>query len=374
VFAAVLLTAALIVKNEEEFLGTCLASIKTLVDETVIVDTGSTDRSREIAREAGARVKDVAWTGDFSAARNQALDLARGEWILYIDADETARPGSFAEMRAQLTNSKRVGYYAHLHPRPGYTPYRLLRLFRNHPSIRFSGIIHERIWPSLLEHYSEADVGESQLTLDHLGYEGDPAVKNARNLPLLHKALRQDPTRVFSWCHLADIYRVLGRERFAERAWRSALALSRSKTRPGQEDYLPYAGLLQFMVEKGGDARALALEAVGRFDSNAQLWWLNGRALMKQGDFAGAISAFERVLAFGERGDFDRAVAYDGRVFNLLSYDSLATCHFRLGQFTQSRHYYELAEACDPSRLEYRTKAALCTRLERSSGAAAPKA
>jgi len=368
----VLLTAALIVKNEEKFLGACLSSINGLVDETVIVDTGSTDGSKELAIQGGARLKEIAWTGDFSAARNQALDLARGEWILYIDADETARSGSFPEIRAQLANSKLIGYHVQLHPRPGYTPYRILRLFRNDPKIRFRGIIHENPWPAILERYSQSDVGFSQLTLDHLGYEGDQSRKHARNLPLLHQALRQDPTRVFSWCHLANIYLTLGKELFAERAWGSALAIVRSRTQPAQDDYLPYAALIQRIVEKGGDADDLILEAIERFASNPQIWWLKGRALLKQGKFENAAQAFERVLAFGKKGDFDPYVAYDARIFNVVSYDSLATCYFRLGEYGRGRHYYELAAACDSSRLEYRVKAALCARLGRTARAASP--
>jgi len=365
VFLSVLLTAALIVKNEEKFLGACLSSIKDLVDETVIVDTGSTDRSKELAMEAGARLREIAWTGDFSAARNQAIDLARGEWILHIDADETARPGDFREIRAQLANSKRFGYYVQLHPKPGYTPYRILRLFRNDPKTRFRGIIHENLWPSILERYSESEVGRSKLTLDHVGYEGDQGWKHARNLPLLHKALRQDPTRVFCWCHLAHIYLALGKERFAERAWRSALALVRSKTQPAQDDYLPYVGLIQWMVENDGNADELIQDGIQRFASNPQMWWLKGRALIQQGRFGDAVPAFERLLAFGENGDFDPYVAYDAKIFNVLSYDSLATCYFRLGDYPRSRHYYELAAACDSGRLEYRVKAALCARMER---------
>ena len=367
-----LLTAALIVRNEQQFLGACLESIRELVDETVIVDTGSTDCSKEIATTGGARLSEFAWTGDFSAARNQALDLARGEWILYIDADETARPENFAEVRAQLAASEQVGYNVWLHPRPGYTPYRILRLFRNHPNIRFSGVIHERVWPAILKHYREADVGQSPLTLDHLGYEGDPAVKNKRNLPLLHRSLREDPTRVFCWCQLADIYVALGRERFAEKAWRSALALARSRKQPGAEDYLPYIGLIPFLLERGGDARELVAEAIDRFPSNVQVWWLKGRALMKWGEFSAAIDTFERLLAFGEHGNYDSTVAYDTRVFNVFSWDSLATCCFRLGDYRRGRRYWELAAAFDPSRTEYRVKAALCARLEKSGRALAP--
>jgi len=362
----VLLSAALIVRNEERFLGACLSSIKDLVDEAVVVDTGSTDRSREIAIEHGARVEEFAWTADFSAARNRALDLARGGWILYIDADETVRAGLFREVRAQLTEPERVGYYVNLYPRPACTPYRVLRLFRNDPRIRFRGIIHENVWPSILEQGWGTMVGVAPLTLDHFGYEGDQRHKHARNLPLLHKSLRQDPTRVFAWCHLADIYLALGKPRRAEWAWCKALDLVRSRTTTAQDDHLPYSRLIESMIERGDNSDNLLREALDRFPSNAWLWWLHGRAMAGQKEFSKAISSFERVLAFGKAGDFDPYVAYDARLFGALAYEALGGCCFRLGAFGESRRYYELAAACDPERLEYRTKRALCARLEHS--------
>ncbi len=88
----VVLTASMIVRNEETVLEGCLASIQSLVDEVVIVDTGSTDRSKSIAQAFGARVFDFEWCDDFAAARNEALRWASGEWILYIDADERMGP------------------------------------------------------------------------------------------------------------------------------------------------------------------------------------------------------------------------------------------------------------------------------------------
>ena len=78
----------MIVRDEEKVLGDCLRSIRDHVDEIVITDTGSTDRSREIAGEFGARVLEQPLQDDFSAARNHSLDAATGDWILYIDADE----------------------------------------------------------------------------------------------------------------------------------------------------------------------------------------------------------------------------------------------------------------------------------------------
>ena len=90
--SAPLLSATLIVRDEERNLRDCLGSIDGVVDEVVVVDTGSTDGSVEIARELGARVDLPPWRGDFSEARNVALEEARGEWILYLDADERLRP------------------------------------------------------------------------------------------------------------------------------------------------------------------------------------------------------------------------------------------------------------------------------------------
>src|SRR5579883_1951392 len=102
------LSAAIIVKNEERHLPECLSSLAGLVDEIVIVDTGSTDRTREIAASAGARIFDFPWMGDFSAARNHALNQVRGDWTLYIDADERVRPESIAATLAQPDNPQTV--------------------------------------------------------------------------------------------------------------------------------------------------------------------------------------------------------------------------------------------------------------------------
>src|SRR5262245_9349207 len=216
----VLLSAALIVRNEERVLGGCLLSIRDVVDEIVVVDTGSRDRTPHIARNLGARLYDFPWRDDFSAARNHALDRARGEWILYIDADEALRPCDVGALRTQLSDSSHVGYRVLLHARPGLTPYWEMRLFRNDPAIRFRGVMHESIRPGIEAYRARhgGSVGESPLVIDHRGYEGDQLPKHWRNLPLLARALREDPRRVFVLCHLASVCAAIGRAGLAERA------------------------------------------------------------------------------------------------------------------------------------------------------------
>ena len=367
-----LLSACLIVKNEARYLGACLRSLTGLVDEIIVVDTGSTDTSRWIARRHGARVFDFEWIDDFAAARNRALDQARGEWILYIDADEHVRPASASRLREQLSSPAHVAYYVLLHSRPGLTAYWEMRLFRNDPRVRFGGVIHENIWPALAAYRADRGgrIGRSELVLDHEGYEGDQSAKHRRNLPLLKKRLRADPTAVYSWCHLAGIYAATGKLRLAERAWTRALEVVRAKPYRQPEDCLPYVGLIERGLRRGRAVEDLLEEALVKFPRNLYLQYLYGKALMRAGRFAEAIPVFERLRRSGEAGDYDHSFAYDVRLLDVIPYESLAACHFKLGHYAESRRYYELAAACDPGKLEYRVKQALCARLEPRSGLA----
>ena len=83
-----MLSLSMIVRDEEQKLGTCLESVKGFCDELVVVDTGSTDNTIAIAKDAGARVEEIEWPGDFTPARNKALEFVSGDWVLVLDADE----------------------------------------------------------------------------------------------------------------------------------------------------------------------------------------------------------------------------------------------------------------------------------------------
>ena len=91
---------------------------------------------------------------------------------------------------------------------------------------------------------------------------------------------------------------------------------------------------------------------------------------MADGDFESAIAVFEQIVAWGENGGYDQAIAYDMRLFNVLAYDSLATCYFRLRRYDESGRYFEQALACDPENREYQVKHAVCERLGSASGSA----
>ncbi len=194
------LTVCLIVRNEERFLGACLGSIRGLAWQIVVVDTGSTDRTAEIARAHGAEVLEFAWIDDFSAARNAGLELARGDWILILDADEELPGDQHAVLRGMLrvdgVLSWRLPIVDAGREADGcsYVP----RLFRNAPGAHFVGRVHEQAFGSL-EAARRAWGMESRLgeaTLVHHGYTAEltrSRDKVARNLALLERAIREQP-------------------------------------------------------------------------------------------------------------------------------------------------------------------------------------
>jgi tetratricopeptide (TPR) repeat protein len=360
-----LVSAALIVKNEERFLEACLASLQGVVDEIVVVDTGSVDRSKAIAQRAGARVGDFVWIDDFAAARNHGLSLCTGEWILYIDADERVRPGSAATLQAELSNRSYIGYEVLLHPVTGYSAYRSLRLFKNDPSIRFVGVIHENIWPAMTAYRARngGEMGMSRLILDHSGYEDNREKKNARNLPLLLKYLEREPSRIYCWCHLANIYKEQGHDLLAEQAWNNALSVIRRRGPFAPDDAMPYHGLIEHYLQKKRDARPLLEEALSFFPRNPRFEAFRGQVLLREGKFQEAIQVFQSLISRGAAGDYDNGSAYDLKLFTVYAWDALATCYFRMGDYAESRRYYAMAVEHDPDNMEFRVKQSLCSRL-----------
>jgi tetratricopeptide (TPR) repeat protein len=171
-----MLSLSMIVRNEAERLERCLLSVAGFVDEMVVVDTGSDDGTAAIAASCGASVHHLAWPGDFAPARNHALDLVTGDWVLVLDADEWLRPEARAPLRA-LMEQPQLLLINLLRQEVGaaQSPYSSVsRLFRRHPAIRWSRYYHAMVDDSvatLLElepHWQVVACGEPALV--HEGY------------------------------------------------------------------------------------------------------------------------------------------------------------------------------------------------------------
>jgi len=362
----VLLTAAMIVRNEEHCLPDCLKSIQPLVDEIVIVDTGSTDQSRAIARAFGAKVFDLQWPDDFSAARNEALRHSNGQWILYIDADESVLPIDRSQIQQHLSGAGTVAFTVRFYPYKGFTAYREYRIFRNDPRIRFDGVIHETILPSIRAVAADdhLTIGKTDLTVVHTGYDAEQDHKHARNLPLLRAQLARDPERIYCWWHLGMVLVGLGDLEGAEEAWTSAIKIIRKKDLRQAVDSLPYADLIRLRYRMGNNVNGFLEEALRFFPDQYLLLWTKGQVLMAEQRFSEAIGLFELLASIDPACLESAELAYDSRIFRALAYEPLATCHFKLGRFEESATYYALAENCEPENIAYRIRRQLaCAKL-----------
>jgi hypothetical protein len=362
------LSAALIVRDEARHLGDCLASIAPLVDEVVVVDTGSVDDTMEIARRAGARVFQFPWNGRFDDARNAALDRCSGRWILYIDADERVQP-ALTESRLALSTPRLLACRVPFYPRVGFTPYLEMRLFRNLPGIRFRGRIHETIIPSVEECIVTHGgyVGVANIPIHHLGYEGDLGHKHRRNLPLLREAVRDDPGRLFLWCDLARAAAALGEHEEAEAAWRRATRIVEESGACGGLASLPFIDLIAYRAHRGEPTGSDLDRALHLFPDNVPLRWLLGRERLREGRAAEALAVFEDLVHLGEAGAIDPNLAFDSRIVGVYPMEALADCYFRLGRFADAVPWFARALAHNPENLELRTKAAIASARARET-------
>ncbi|CQR71212.1 SPBc2 prophage-derived glycosyltransferase SunS [Sporomusa ovata DSM 2662] len=195
------LTACLIVKNEEHCLGDCLNSIKEWVDQIVVVDTGSTDNTVQVARQYDAQIEYFLWKDDFAAARNYSLQFAEGDWILVLDADE--RIEGDLTILSDLVAKDYEGYYLTVKSSLGTEKIEVedyvVRLFRNGRGYKFIGAIHEQIAGSIKERKGQDALAFSGIIVSHRGYEPEEILrkqKMVRNSQIIKTQLarRQDDT------------------------------------------------------------------------------------------------------------------------------------------------------------------------------------
>ena len=212
------LSVCMIVRNESHHLPKALASVKGIAAEIVVVDTGSTDDTVSIASAMGAKVLHFEWTDDFAAARNAALEAATQPWILSLDADQRLDSDSMGALATALQRSDcmaqvvTIDLYgpSTLNPDPTLgksaveLAFKSLRLFRNHPQIRFSGRVHEDVSKSLLS-LGQSHWPDSGVVLADHGYvhTEERERKRQRNLLLLRRVHQEQPHEIFPAYKLA---------------------------------------------------------------------------------------------------------------------------------------------------------------------------
>lgn len=198
------------VKDEERVLARCLESFRPAWDELIIVDTGSKDRTAAIAAEAGARfVPFSACNGsdgkirNFSLARNAAIDLAKGDFILWMDADDVLQPGGAERLRKHAGKTKHAGLQITI--RWGRDSWLQTRLFKNDPRNRFVGRIHE--YPQIHGSLST----DRAIVVEHLPDKTGKESSGDRNLRMCELEVKDDPSNLRALFYYGNALRLAGR-------------------------------------------------------------------------------------------------------------------------------------------------------------------
>lgn len=226
------ISQCMIVKNEEQNISRALSWGKGLVFEQIVVDTGSTDRTVEIARQMGAKVCHFTWIDDFSAAKNYAISKASGDWIAFLDADEYFTEEDGKKMVSYVNELQNTSCdiiltgWVNLNGQGEIISVMTqCRVFRNRPELRYKGRIHEHLVRSDDKTAEMVDLVED-LSIFHTGYEErELKKKEGRNLPLIQAELLENPDNYKMLGYLGKEYMILEQYDQAAEVFQKAISL-----------------------------------------------------------------------------------------------------------------------------------------------------
>ncbi|WP_425058769.1 hypothetical protein SCACP_34250 [Sporomusa carbonis] len=305
-----MLSLCMIAKDEEKNLPRCLRSVAGVVDEIIVVDTGSTDRTVEIAREFGAKVYTFPWNDNFSDARNLSLEMASGNWILFLDADEELTPDSGIALKQAIEATDVDGYFVTIINYLGNEgwndtcPDLVFRLFRNRPDYRFRGAIHEQIVDAILENNSQACCRRAEnITLLHYGYldrQIEEKDKKNRNLHIIEKELADNPqNHLLRYHYGVELYRVKRYQQAAEELIKAANGVD------PQTIYYPkllrYIVLAYYGAKMPEQALSIINTATRLFPDYADLYYYAGLIHFDCQEYGKAAAAYNKAVSLPEQ-------------------------------------------------------------------------
>lgn len=376
------LSLCMIVKNEEKELPLCVNSVKPVLDEIIIVDTGSADNTKEVARQLGARVFDFPWVDDFSAARNHSILRATGDYILWLDADDRVDEGEVEKIRLLkriFPWKKNKAYYLTVNsqsPADGETHFYQLRIFPNVAGARFEGRVHEQVF------YRLKDLGiesvQTDIMIRHTGYRDEATIrqKSERNLKIIQNELEGDPQNLVLHYNAARTLSGIGR--LAEAIEHTEKILGNERIQEKERQFFLEASILtgKYYADLGRYDRAEAIfqDLARQFPENGLVHFGLGESLYKLKNYAGAIEALQQSLRFPieinmfpvnlgklkyyqlhilgecyrETGQEESAREMLSRSLNLhrddyTSLQTLGLLALQRGEFTQAADYFERA-------------------------------
>jgi glycosyltransferase involved in cell wall biosynthesis len=342
-----MVSVCFITKNEERWLSGCLDQLSGLVSEVIVVDTGSTDRTVEIAKSRGAKVFEFKWTGNFSEARNFSLTKATQPWILKIDPDERIERSDLEKLLAYTrgaalavrcrtrtyTNDAsavredsfgvcRGEFPKYERDYKGYKELNYCRLFKKIPGVQYSGVIHEDVEPSIrrIRPNENPVVVASDILFHHYGLEGERKTMETKSKiyeSLMEREVVENSQNWFAWYELGNQYHQKGDYVRAAEVFQKSYDLD-SKQVPT----LINLGYTLTLINKRAEGEYFLREALKLEPENPSIWLNFAVSRFEDGDFEFAQQCLQKALSLdpesftawrvygqclAQRGDFENA-------------------------------------------------------------------
>ncbi len=352
------ISLCMIVKNEEENLSNALSSVKDYVDEIIIVDTGSTDNTVEIAKLFGAKVYYYQWNDDFASARNEALRHATCDWILSMDADDEMNGEqlrNLKEILAQLEDEVvgvQLPIYSNTPDGNTMTNY-LIRLFRNRPDIRFSRKIHEVVDFSIMKIGGKI-IRATDVPVIHRGYEDPEAIreKMERNFKLIREEVEREPEDASMWMYLAKSYCSVGDIESGLSAYKKAIEVARTEGVFGFARLISLIDLATIYLNRGelDTAELYALKAINLDPNFPEAHFTAGNVYFKKKQFDEAYIEFRKVLEVDQMKSY--GLVFSSQVRGLPLYVMLTACAIELKKYSDAVIYGESAIKISPNNVD----------------------
>jgi tetratricopeptide (TPR) repeat protein len=350
-----------IVKNEVANLARCLASVKPYVDELVIVDTGSTDRTIATAQQYGAKVSHFKWCDDFATARNHACALASGDWILTLDADEeleisqenwTAQLGGASEnIMAFSIGLRDVNNEV--------TEMQTPRLFRNFPSVQYRDRYHEYLT------YEGAALSTGHplvksidgVGIIHYGYAEELlTAKSLRRIPILEQIRATDGLSLMLLWTLSGMYEVTEApnqtqgcyEEAWERLFPQLLTGELPQDTRSVRSWLYSLAVRSLKAEDIETSQFICEQGINWFPDHPPLFYLSGFILRMSESVSDSIPYFEHCLEAGKAENYSKIEPFDQTLITTLPAFDLGTVYLALEQPEKAIAAFTLALSFDP--------------------------
>ncbi len=327
------LSLCMIVKNEEALLGQCLESVKSLVDEMIVVDTGSTDRTVDIAKSYGARVYHHPWQGSFSEARNYGLQFASGDWILQMDADEALEQEDIHIVKKVIQSGLYDAVYVALlsETEDGWGKHYFQRIFRRGKA-HYEGIVHNQL------KYKGASLN-TEIRIYHWGYnlsKEKMQAKFKRTESLLLKQIEEDRSNPFAHHNYLRILRAQERYEDGVEVGKKALLVCKHRMSEHHRQMITYdTAHCCMLVGAHREAESLCRDILDEYPSNLDCLFTLACVQTCQKRYQDAIDTFHRFLSaqknHKEKPENNMLIV-DSYTFDHRAWDNIAKNLLQLGK------------------------------------------